>query len=375
VKLSADTWRARWNSETAFYSYRWLAWVLAGVSLTLPGRAAASLPRDAGILLLLGVITVAATATAPRYVRLARRWPLLMLLDIIVGLVMVWMSGGDPLPFLPYALGSLVLPALLGGWGGAIIASTGFVGLDLLGALLNSSGEAMSLPLLVLRAVVPVAFASCWIAVGRLLIGREQPDTSADIRQAVANSTPPTPEGSVSNAVVRLNTFADVDHVGVGAQQRATARLEPTPRSDTARHAIFDPAPVESLSFCSMIDQLAINFGHQNSVEMRVTTVGVVRPLTNIQHRMLLRVAQDSLLNISQHARAHSVLITLTFEPCSVSLSVQDDGVGLLDGTYERPGMHALRALRYRLSELEGHLAVFEQESGGVTVRATLPME
>jgi hypothetical protein len=31
--------------------------------------------------------------------------------------------------------------------------------------------------------------------------------------------------------------------------------------------------------------------------------------------------------------------------------------------------------VRYRLSELEGQLAVFEHESGGVTLRATLPLE
>ncbi|NTV63260.1 MAG: ATP-binding protein, partial [Oscillochloris sp.] len=40
-----------------------------------------------------------------------------------------------------------------------------------------------------------------------------------------------------------------------------------------------------------------------------------------------------------------------------------------------RPGMHSLRAVRYRLAELDGQFAVFESESGGVTVRATLPFE
>jgi signal transduction histidine kinase len=90
---------------------------------------------------------------------------------------------------------------------------------------------------------------------------------------------------------------------------------------------------------------------------------------------MLLRVAQEALLNIAQHSHAHHVLITIAFEPRALTLAIEDDGVGLLDGTYERPGMHALRALRYRLSELDGHLAVFESEIGGVTVRATLPME
>ena len=373
VKLSTDKWRTRWNSETAFYSYRWLAWALAGIALMLSDHAATSLPRDVGILLLLAGINVTITATAQSYVRLARRQPFLLLLDMLVGLVVVWMSGGGVLPFWPYALGALILPALLGGWGGAIIASTGFIGFDLLGMLLNS-GETENFPLLVVRVIVPAAFASCWIALGYFLRGNEQRDTQADVQLTGANSDPDSAD-AMGKSTLHISAFADTNRVG-GAQQRTTTRLESNPRTDVARHAIFDPAPAENLTFFSTaVDQLATSFSRQGSVEIRVATVGVVRPLTSAQHRTLLRVAQESLLNVSQHAHAHTVLITLTFEPRAVTLSVQDDGVGLLDGTYERPGMHALRALRYRLSELDGQLGVFESESGGVTVRATLPIE
>ncbi|MEI7768891.1 MAG: ATP-binding protein [Chloroflexales bacterium] len=380
MKLSADKWRARWKSEAAFYGYRWVAWALAGISLTLPGHTATSLPRDAGILLLLGVINVAFTATAQGYLRLARRRPLVMALDILAGVVVVGISGGKALPFLPYALGALVLPALLGGWGGALIASTSFIGLDLLGLVLDASSGGMSLPLLAVRAATPLAFTGCWVAVGSLLIDGEQINAIADPRPD-AISSKPVPVGTVDSSLVRLSTFADLDRsdkVGAGGgstQQRAVARLEPTPRADAARYAIFDPAPTESLTFSAAINQLAVNFGRQGGVEVRVTTVGALRHLTNVQHGTLLRVAQEALLNISQHAHAHTVLITITLEPKAATLAIQDDGVGLLDGTYERPGMHALRALRYRLSELDGQLAVFESESGGVTVRATLPID
>jgi signal transduction histidine kinase len=108
---------------------------------------------------------------------------------------------------------------------------------------------------------------------------------------------------------------------------------------------------------------------------VRTTVVGTVQPLSQAYHMVLLRCAQEALLNVQQHAHAHSVQIALTFEARAVTLVIQDDGVGLLDGTYERPGLHALRAVRYRLSELDGQLAVFESENGGVTVRATLPFE
>ena len=113
----------------------------------------------------------------------------------------------------------------------------------------------------------------------------------------------------------------------------------------------------------------------QGDLIVRVTSMGEARPLHPAQHSVLLRVAQESLLNVQQHARARTATMNLAYESSSVTLVVHDDGVGLLDGTYERPGLHALRAVRYRLAELEGQLAVFEDEDGGVTVRATLPLD
>ena len=49
--------------------------------------------------------------------------------------------------------------------------------------------------------------------------------------------------------------------------------------------------------------------------------------------------------------------------------------VSVVIATHERPGLHALRAMQYRLAEFGGRLDVFETEGGGVTVRATMPLE
>ena len=59
----------------------------------------------------------------------------------------------------------------------------------------------------------------------------------------------------------------------------------------------------------------------------------------------------------------------------SVALLIQDNGVGLVDGTFHRPGLHSLRAMQYRIAEFGGGLEVFETEGGGVTVRAAMPLE
>jgi signal transduction histidine kinase len=129
------------------------------------------------------------------------------------------------------------------------------------------------------------------------------------------------------------------------------------------------------MDLAAALDLLAIRFGQHTGAATRVALLGRTRTLHRVHRDLLIRLTQEALLNIQQHAHAASAVITLRYDSTSVALLIQDDGVGLLDGTYERPGLHALRAMHYRLAECGGRLDVFETESGGVTVRATMPLE
>ncbi|NJP06190.1 MAG: hypothetical protein HC837_11500 [Chloroflexaceae bacterium] len=124
------------------------------------------------------------------------------------------------------------------------------------------------------------------------------------------------------------------------------------------------------------LDQLIERFnGCDGCSTCRMIQIGSSQQLSFAKQFILMRLVQEGLLNIQQHARAHSSVLTLHYETLMVTLTLQDDGVGLLDGTHERPGVHALRAMQYCLTEFDGNLEVFEAEQGGVVVRATLPLD
>ncbi len=383
MKHSADKWSPHFAHHTAFYGYRWVAWMLAALSLTLPSQATATLPRDAALMFLLLIFNVALTAFAYPYVQLVRQRGFGLALDLLASSALVWMSGGNWLPFFPYALGALVLPALIYGARGALYSSVAFIALDQIGItwfytpVTGSEVFLLYLP----RLVTPLAFAFCWVAVGLALL-RDQSSLSGAV---LSSELPPGRQGRVEapddSALLRRSerpaesrasrTSAEV----VDPAPLAIARTVPAPRLDPARRVLFDLTPGPNIALAETIEQIALSVGRHSGLTVRTTVVGTAQPLSQAYHMVLLRTAQEALLNVQQHAHAHSVQLTLTFEARAVTLVVQDDGVGLLDGTYERPGLHALRAVRYRLVELDGQLAVFESESGGVTVRATLPFE
>lgn len=381
MKDSADKWSLQFAHHTAFYGYRWVAWMLAALSLALPGQSSATLPRDAALMLLLLIFNVALTAFAFPYVRIARQRGLILTLDLLASIALLWTSGSGWLPFFPYALGALVLPALLYGSRGALYSSFAFIALDQIGlAWINAPADTDAGLLLYLpRLITPLTFAFCWVAAG-LALSRE-PYATTEALQGHGPTLKRRLESDDDTAPLRLTERSREPRAGRASAEAvdpaplAVARALPAPRLDPARRVLFDLTPGPDVALAETIEQIALSVGRQSGLTMRTTVVGTAQPLSQAYHMVLLRTAQEALLNVQQHAHAQHVQIALTFEARAVTLVIQDDGVGLLDGTYERPGLHALRAVRYRLVELDGQLAVFESESGGVTVRATLPFE
>ncbi|MCX7791632.1 MAG: histidine kinase, partial [Chloroflexaceae bacterium] len=289
------------------------------------------------------------------------------------------------LPFLPYALGALVLPGLMFGWRGALVSALSFIGLDILGLAAFNQALGMTLAPLALtfRILAPLLFAAAWVVVGGVVErdsarGMGQTGPFGEGRMAgIARSKDGADRSTVTVRLADLQrsispgeTGANLTSTAPAIAMRATAEQHPA-----ARRLVYDLPPTPEIALGAALERLGSLVAQQSGLEVQVSCTGTARRLHAAQHAVLLRCAQEALQNVQQHARAHSAVVLLAFEPHSVSLTVQDDGVGLLDGTYERPGLHGLRAVRYRLAEFDGRLDVFEGESGGVTVRATLPLD
>jgi glucose-6-phosphate-specific signal transduction histidine kinase len=369
------------SEAAAFFGYRWLALLVAVLAMLVAGDSA-TWTNDVVLLVLVGVLTLSATALASGYVRVLRQRPVLLLLDLLTAAVLLWLSRSQPLPFLPYALSALVLPALLFGVRGALLSATAFTALDLLGCKLFNP-EAIDTPLALLsRVSIPLAFALAWVAAARLMRRADKPAEASEARHAFARQQPLPADGSWTNeaerpfrvGALRSDVTPPPAPISSTPAPMLLARVTPEAQTTPARRLLYDLPTTPDTPLITSLEQLG-TVARQSGLDVRVSSLGSTRQLNAAQQTVLLRTAQEAMQNVRQHAHATTVLLTLSFEPRAVTLVLQDDGVGLLDGTYERPGLHALRALRYRIAELDGQLAVFESESGGVTVRATLPLE
>ena len=368
---------------TLFVGYRWLAWLAAGLVILWHDPVA---PRFTTLLIAAAIVNLLATLLAQRYIRLVQRLPAVMSLDVVYCITILFMTGGWSGPMALYALSGIVLPALLFGWRGGLMAGLLAVSLNLALYLANGItpeqliSRNQQVELLFVMTAAP-AFGCIFPAVLEM------------VRHAIAQRENQRRKPRSPFEEPRVDRSLDLDSINrvlprSREQDRrvpALPELQPVrntavrtaePNIEELRRVLCAPYPQPTGDLHELLNLLASRYSGHSNLRTRVTVLGRARAIGAAQQSVLLRLLQEALLNVQQHAHASKVELTLRYDALSVALLVQDNGVGLLDGTYERPGgVHALRAMHYRLAELGGRLDVFETEGGGVTVRATTPLE
>lgn len=380
TRLPPNPWLA---DHVIFFMSRWMVWGATLLWLLAQGLLEAT---QLWALLAALLVNMFATRFAQPYLRIVRRNPAILMIDIVYGVALVLFSGGWDSAFLLCASSSLVLPALMYGWRGGIMAGLTFVSIDLAALWAAGAppadrilaGEVSGLTLALTMIVPPlfgalvhpvVEIARDYIEHRRAPSRRppERPDVRS--RRSVPPERPSVPwESGGSRPIVR-----DASEPSPVAQ--ATRIRTAEHNADELRRLLFAPLATTDVELGAAIDILASRFSQHTGIAVRVTQLGRARQVRYAQRQLLVRLAQEALLNVQQHAHASSVSVTLRYDSSSVVLMIQDDGIGLLDGTYDRPGWRTLRTMQYRLAEHDGRLDVFELDGGGVTVRASLPLD
>jgi signal transduction histidine kinase len=115
--------------------------------------------------------------------------------------------------------------------------------------------------------------------------------------------------------------------------------------------------------------------GSHLRIEMK--TQGRVRPLPEIVEENLLRIAQESLLNVIKHSGATETEIILDYGAKNVVLQVKDNGNGFsLDHCVgPREGHFGLLGISERAKRLHGEIAFTSTPEDGTTVRVQIPIQ
>lgn len=142
------------------------------------------------------------------------------------------------------------------------------------------------------------------------------------------------------------------------------------------RTLIFElrPANLEQEGLAVVLTKHAKLVGGRNGIDVRVETKGQRRLPSQIE-KALFRVAQEALNNVVKHSGATRAIVTLSSQDNLVSMSVEDNGVGVGSGA-SKPNTLGLTSMRERVEQLGGEFAIgISPEGTGTVVSAKVPCE
>lgn len=128
-------------------------------------------------------------------------------------------------------------------------------------------------------------------------------------------------------------------------------------------------------------------FGLADALQDLVEQAGTQHPGVHIQLQMdggldavrgelataVYRIAQESVTNALRHAQAQLIALHVRMQPQQITLEVRDDGRGL-HPDWELSGHFGVIGMRERAEALGGSFAIEPIATGGVRMRASLPL-
>jgi signal transduction histidine kinase len=207
-------------------------------------------------------------------------------------------------------------------------------------------------------------------AIEQLATSRERNRLARELHDTLAHS--------LSALVVQLGAVRTLLRSGETVQaEEELARAHEVAREglDGARRAIMDlrAAPLETLGVSGALHQAASDFEERSGVPTTLAVEGQEAALRRDEEQALYRIAEEALENAARHASATRVEIRLAFAPGSVTLTVEDDGVGL--GNSDRKEGLGMLGMMERAELVGGQCTVERADKQGTRVLVTLPRQ
>ncbi len=181
---------------------------------------------------------------------------------------------------------------------------------------------------------------------------------------------------ALTSILLGLRGLEDVhDEAALRAAVGEVRELVRSTLQDVRRLAVeLRPKALDDFGLVAALERLTDNFAEQTgmAIEFVPNLQGDGRFPPEVE-TALYRLVQESLTNIVKHARAKSVSIVLTQKAESISVVVEDDGVGFEPGRETGDGI-GLLGMRERVGLFGGRVVLESRPGAGTTVVAEVPL-
>ncbi len=131
------------------------------------------------------------------------------------------------------------------------------------------------------------------------------------------------------------------------------------------------PVMLDEVGLESAMDHYLPGFEKRTGIAIQYEKSGESVPVDRALAIHLYRVMQEALNNVARHSKSRRADVRLSFEPRSLTLEVEDEGIGFKEGSGKGMG---LISMRERAEMMKGKVEFLRGRSGGTLVRLTVPL-
>ncbi len=141
----------------------------------------------------------------------------------------------------------------------------------------------------------------------------------------------------------------------------------------------ISPPILYELGLESALEWLVRRFGEQYRIEGKFKDDGKHKPLLDDAKVFLFQSVRELLANVTKHAQAQRVNVSVAGDGSSLRIAVQDDGVGFspksMDKKVRKNEGFGLFNIRERLRHLRGYMEILSRKGKGTTVTLIVPFK
>ncbi len=202
-------------------------------------------------------------------------------------------------------------------------------------------------------------------------------------RRRIARELHDETSQALTALVVGMETAALTPGMEKGGVQEKLAELRElaVETLEDVHRLIYDlrPSVLDVLGLVAGLSWYADSRLLPEGVRVRVMVTGEEKRLPAEVETALFRIGQEAISNAARHAQAAYVLVSLDFQDSSVTLEVEDDGVGfdvttVTESAAPRPGWGIL-GMKERAILLGGTSEIVSEPGSGTRVKVSIPLE
>jgi signal transduction histidine kinase len=132
------------------------------------------------------------------------------------------------------------------------------------------------------------------------------------------------------------------------------------------------PSMLDDLGLRAALEWHVRDISRRYGMDVELNVQGNVDTLPDPYQTCVYRVVQEALTNCVRHAKARSIIVTVTGHELGLDMSVRDDGIGF-DAAKHYDGL-GLRGIEERVKELGGVMRITSAAGRGTTLAIELPL-